>query len=97
MLVVDFLDAMVGYNECEGERTKSIAELIRISTTILINIQLEKGSGLSPHELWPFPWDKPEKGKVEELTGEEVRRREAEMKKMLNEIMPDNGNSNIES
>lgn len=98
MLVGDFLDAMAGYKEGENERVKSIAELIRISTTFLLNIQLEKNNRLTPNELWPFPWDKPVKGgKVEELTEEEVKRREAEMTKKLNEIMPDNGNNNIKS
>ena len=98
MLVGDFLDAMAGYNEGESERIKSTAELVRMSTVILINIQLEKGTRLTPHELWPFSWDKPETGgKMEEITEEEVKRREAEMEKRLNEIMPGNGNSNIES
>lgn len=98
MLLGDFLDAMAGYNEGEHERFKGVAELIRASTTLLINIQLEQGSKLTPHELWSFPWDVPEQGgKTEELTEEEVKRRESEMAKKLNEIMPDNGNSNIES
>jgi len=58
MLVGDFLDAVGGYNEGESERIKSIAEIVRMSTTILMNIQLSKEDRITPHELWPFTWDK---------------------------------------
>ena len=96
MIVADFFDAMAGYNEGENDRFKSMAELVRMSTAILVNIQLSQGDKLTPHEIWGLPWDKNEGGSVEVLAEEEVKRREVEMDKMLNQIMP-NGNSNIKS
>jgi hypothetical protein len=98
MLVGDFLDAVGGYNEGESERIKSIAEIVRMSTTILMNIQLRKEDRVTPHELWPFSWDKlsvEETGEV--LSEEEVIRRENAMENILKNIIPGNGNSNLES
>ncbi len=57
MLVGDFLDAMGGYNEAELERLKPIAELIRTSTALLWNLQVDRNSKRNARELWPFPWD----------------------------------------
>lgn len=89
MLVGDFLDALTGYIEGESDRIKNNAELIRTSTAILWNIQVGKENKLTPEELWPFPWDKAtDGGKEEVLSEEEVKRREAEMEKILNNIMP---------
>jgi hypothetical protein len=76
MIVGDFLDAMGGYNEGENERVKSIAELIRRSTTFLVNTQPIKGGPLMPQELWPFPWDKEISGKIEVVSDEELKRRQ---------------------
>jgi hypothetical protein len=98
MLVGDFLDAIGGYNEGESERVKNIAEIVRMSTTILMNIQLSKEDRITPHELWPFSWDQViVEEKEEVLSEEEVSRRENAMDSILNNIMPGNGNSNIES
>jgi hypothetical protein len=88
MLVGDFLDAMTGYNEGENERVKSLAELIRISTTLLVNTQPIEGGSRTPHELWPLPWDKVSEKIFEIISEEEVKRREGEMEKILNKIMP---------
>lgn len=87
-IVGDFLDAMTGYNEAESERVKRIAEIIRSSTTILWNIQVDKTERLTPAQLWPFIWDKTNNTYEVELTEEEVRKSEAEMEKILNNIMP---------
>jgi hypothetical protein len=98
MMVGDFLDAMIGYNEGESERIKALAELIRMSTAIQVNIQLERRDKVTAHDLWPFPWDKEPSHKIEIITEEEKKKREDAMLKVLNKIMPDpikNGNSNI--
>lgn len=82
----DFLDAMAGHNEGENEKRKSIAELVRMSTTILFNIQLAEGDRLTPHELWPFAWDKEESGEQGEVSDEdrkEFEERQAEMLKKM--------------
>ena len=57
MLAGDFLDALAGYSNGEFERMKSLAELLRIQTTILWNIQVDKENKLMPSGLWPLPWD----------------------------------------
>jgi hypothetical protein len=57
MMAGDFLDALIGYSKGENERTKSLAELFRVQTTILWNIQVDNNHKLSPQKLWPFPWE----------------------------------------
>jgi hypothetical protein len=94
MLVGDFLDAMTGYREGENERLKDTMELVRSSTTILLNIHLAKEDKITAHELWPFSWDKEENTPVEIISQQEKERREAKMKEILNNITH-HGNSNI--
>jgi uncharacterized protein (UPF0276 family) len=94
MLVGDFLDAVTGYREGENEKLKDTAELIRSSTTILLNIHLAKEDKVTAHELWPFPWDKEADIKIEVISQQEKERREAKMKEILNKITS-HGNSNI--
>lgn len=85
MRVGDFLDTMAGYREGENERIKSIAELVRTSTSILWNIQVSEESRLSPIDLWPFSWDKNMSTKTEVISDEEIKRREAAAEKFLND------------
>jgi hypothetical protein len=94
-MVADFFDALTGYNEAENERIKSIAELIRISTTILRPME---GGTLKPHDLWPFRWDKEEEpeDQLNELSDEERKLQQNELEKVLDNITT-NGNSNIKS
>lgn len=93
-IVGDFLDAMAGYREGENDRSKDISELIRASTTILLNIHLAKEDKVTAHELWPFSWDKEENITVEIVSQEEKERQEVKMKEILNNIT-NHGNSNI--
>lgn len=74
MLVADFLDVMAGYNECERERVREIASLIRMSTTILLNVQLAPEDKITPHKLWPFAWDEETKTEKEGISDEEKLR-----------------------
>lgn len=64
MLVGDFLDAYIGFNNQENERIKVLAGLIRTSTALLWNIQVAREDRLPEHKLWPLPWDKNEEGIV---------------------------------
>ena len=68
---------------------RSQMELVRAQTLALININLEEGKKLKPHELWEFEWDEP--GKVPELvtdlTPEELEEQEQKLFGML-EKMP---------
>jgi len=93
MLTGDFLDAMGGYNEGESERIKSIAELIRKSTSILWNIQVDRNNKLEPSELWPFAWDVKKDAVVEIISEEEKQRRQKEQDDFLIKNFPD-GNGN---
>ncbi len=58
MRIGDFLDALAGYNERENERIKTFAELLRVSTAILWNVQVSAKDKLKAKDLMPLPWDK---------------------------------------
>jgi hypothetical protein len=83
MLVGDFLDAMGGYNEGEFERMKSLSELVRTSSTLLWNTQVEVQERLQPYELWPFSWDKFTEVKIEKISDEERKLRQAKQDDFL--------------
>lgn len=91
MIVGDMLDAMAGFNEKEGERVKSIAEVLRMSTSILWNIQVAEKDRLKAMDLWPFSWDKREETKVEVISAEEKSRRQQAQNDYLNKLFPHNG------
>jgi hypothetical protein len=97
MMVGDFLDAMAGYNEGEGERIKSIVEIVRTATTILRNTQPMEGGPLKPSDLWPLSWDKEvnDGAGVIVISDEEKERSEREMTSILDKMS--HGNSNIKS
>jgi len=96
MLVGDFLDAMGGYNEDAFDRFKEMAELIRLSTAKLWNIQVGLEDKLEVEELWPFPWDKKEKGVSETISEDEYKERLKRAEDFMNKVFPD-GNSNNKS
>jgi hypothetical protein len=97
MLVCDLLDAMTGYNRSENIKFKRNAEVIRLSTSLLWNIQVDKDSKLKPEELMPFSWDKAEEVASEELEYSKERDRHLEeMQNILNRLHED-GNSNNKS
>lgn len=69
MLAGDFLDALIGYSKKENERSRTLAELLRVQTAILWNIQVGKEHKLIPQKLWPLPWD-PQQTTDEDITQE---------------------------
>ena len=84
MIVGDFFDAMQGHNERELERLKTLAEIVRTSTTIMVNIQLKKEDKVSPQELWPLPWDEK---KDERLSPQDYKRmKDASLKWMTDKF-----------
>jgi len=95
MRVGDFFDAMGGYNEAQGERIKILAELMRIATSLLWNIQVSKEDKRKPIDLWPMPWDKNTE-KYERISEEEYKKRMDKSIEILNKYFP-NGNSNLKS
>lgn len=88
MLLGDFLDAMGGYNEAELERIKSLAELIRISTSMLWNVQVAEENKMSADQLWPLPWDKKEKVIPIEISEEDRKKIEEQQAEILNKYFP---------
>jgi hypothetical protein len=86
MLVKDLLDAMSGFNEREGEKTKTLAELLRIQTTILWNIQVGENEKLEPQKLWKLPWDVKNESDLPEVPEEEKAKIEETHEKLLDNM-----------
>lgn len=78
MRVGHFLSAVFMHEKTQREKQKFIAELLRLQTADLINIQLKKSDRVKPDELWRFPWDGDEE---EQLSDDEIRRRNEEILK----------------
>lgn len=58
MRLKDFFLKVHFYNKKEERQSREKAELIRMQTFILVNIQLESKNKLKvPADLWRFPWD----------------------------------------
>lgn len=87
MRVGSFLDAMTGYNEAEGERVKSIAELIRTSTWMLWNIQVkQEDRSARPQDLWGFAWDRKEEAEGPQVSEEDLKALEEIQKKIIEKM-----------
>lgn len=56
-----FSNKVKGFTERENEKTREQWEVMRFSTTALINVQLAKKDKITPRQLVTFPWDKEEK------------------------------------
>jgi hypothetical protein len=67
-----FFNALNMFLKNERERERYTAELVRMQTTELLNIQLKKADRILPAQLWAFPWD--EDNEPELLTDEEIKR-----------------------
>ena len=87
--VCDLLDAMAGYNERENERMKTYAEILRLSTALLWNIQVSRKDKMKAKDLMPFPWDKKDLKPIM-ISEEEFARGQKRFEDILNQ----NGNSN---
>ena len=82
MRIGHFYAAMDAWGEHELSKQRFTAELIRMQTTDLLNIQLKKKDRLKAGELWRFPWevedevDKP-------TTDDEIKKHNEEILKRL--------------
>jgi hypothetical protein len=83
-LVGDFMDALAGFKENEGERIKSLVEVVRRSTTILANTQPLQDGPLTASELWPLPWD--EKLLMSDIPEEERKEIEETQERLLDNM-----------
>jgi hypothetical protein len=98
MRVGDFFDALAGYNEAEDEKIKSIAEIIRTSTTLLWNTQQTEESAIKkPEQLWHFPWDKEEEEEEDDQGSAEVRKRTEDDLLTILKRQTEHGNSDKQS
>lgn len=61
----EFIIRSQHYFKEKDEAIKLNFELMRRQTLDLINIQLDRNKKLTPHELWPAPWDEEEADKKE--------------------------------
>lgn len=85
------LDAYIGYSESENERFKGTAELLRISTAIVWNVNVPPENKLTARELWPLPWDENKEKRAEALSEEEKLKRQKAQEEFLNKMFPENG------
>lgn len=69
-----FLLALRGHRQAEELRYRQHAEMIRLQTVELINIQLKKEDKIkSASSLWAFPWDAKKQDPQIEFTPEQVQ------------------------
>lgn len=78
---------MEGYNRQEENRFRQQATLIRMQTTELINIQLEKKDRVQPQDLWEFPWEEEQNNRFAAMSETELIDHNKKMIKQLNESM----------
>jgi hypothetical protein len=57
MRPVHFFMKLGEYNREQEQKFRLDAELIRLQTTTLVNIQLPENKKINPASLWKFPWD----------------------------------------
>lgn len=79
-----FYAALDAWSRHELNKQRFTAEIQRMQTTDLLNIQLKKKDRVKPGQLWRFPWDDEEGGEAEKpMTAEEIRRHNEEILKRL--------------
>ncbi len=57
MRPVHFFLRLFEYNRSEEQKYRANAELIRLQTATLVNLQVKKSDRVKPNQLWHFPWD----------------------------------------
>ena len=81
MIPRQFFNMLEGYQEVRNNQEQSDWQRIRWQTTLLINIQLERGKRIKPSDLIQFDWEKEEK----EIDLKKLKAR-ADYKKKLNDF-----------
>lgn len=74
-----FYGALEVWAEHEKNRQRFTAELIRMQTTDLLNIQLKKKDRIKPGQLWRFPWDDEDEEVARPQTDDEIKRHNEEI------------------
>ncbi len=78
MIPRQFFNMLEGYQEVRNNQEQSDWQRIRWQTTLLINIQLERGKRIKPSDLIQFDWEKEEK----EIDLKKLKERAEYMKKL---------------
>ena len=78
MIPRQFFNMLEGYQEVRNNQEQSDWQRIRWQTTLLINIQLERGKRIKPTDLIQFDWEKEEK----EIDLKKLKERAEYMKKL---------------
>lgn len=78
MIPRQFFNMLEGYQEVRNNQEQSDWQRIRWQTTLLINIQLERGKRIKPSDLIQFDWEKEEK----EIDLKKLKARADYMKKL---------------
>jgi len=77
-----FYNALNAYYREQMNRQRFTADMVRLQTLTLLNIQIKKSDRIkTPAELWSFPWDDEEE---EKPSDEEIRRRNEEILNKFN-------------
>lgn len=83
MRIGHFYAAMDAWGEHELAKQRFTAELMRMQTTDLLNIQLKKKDRIKAGELWRFPWEV-EEDEAKPTTDDEIKKHnEALLKRLL--------------
>lgn len=70
------------FNQLQAQKDRFQAELARMQTVQLINIQLSREDRITdPREFWPFPWEAPV---LEEVSEEEAQKRLENLRELAN-------------
>lgn len=83
MLPGEFYAGINAFYRMERDRQKFTAELFRMQTADLLNIQLKKKDRIKPAQLWAFDWDN-EQEEEKPVTTEEIKRHNEEIMKRFN-------------
>lgn len=67
-----FFAAIYEASRREQQNSRFIAELVRMQTTELININLPTEKKIRPAALWRFPWEEQQRT-FENMTDEEIK------------------------
>ena len=86
MRIGDFWDKLHGWGREKEEKFRLQAELTRLQTADLVNVQLKKEDRIAPRDLWTFPWENEDK---DEQDPAELIEQNKRLIDALNKAQPD--------
>jgi len=85
----DFWDKLQGWGREKEEKFRLQAELTRLQTADLVNVQLKAEDRIAPRDLWKFPWEEEED--EEEQDPAKVIEQNKRLIEALNKAQQENG------